>query len=121
VNYSDIYFILCLNTTEDNMVLYPNELGGRFKKYMDLKIKRTVYKFICTYVQRIKLDVKCKKLLTKNPGALFFCKITPSDISYVLAIIKNGKDLWEQAKKRQVGDPRASPEIKARPLISAGE
>ena len=57
------------------MVLYPNELGGRFKKYMDLKIKRTVYKFICTYVQRIKLDVKCKKLLTKNPGALFFCKI----------------------------------------------
>ncbi len=82
-------------------MLYPDELGGGFKKYMELKIEKTVYEFMCTYIRKIKPDVKWKKLMTKNPGGLFFCMITPSNIAYVLAIIKNGKDLWDQAKKRQ--------------------
>jgi hypothetical protein len=88
---------------------------------MELKIEKTVYKFMCTYVRRIKPDLKWKKLMTKNPGGLFLCMITPSDIAYVLAIIKNGKDLWDQAKKKQVGDPGTSPEKKARPQFSGGE
>jgi hypothetical protein len=54
-----------------------------------------VYKFMCTYVWRIKPDAKWKKKLTDNPGHLFFCVVTPSDIAYVLAIIKNGKDVWD--------------------------
>ncbi len=61
-------------------------------------------------------NVKWKKLLMKNPGNPFICAITPSGIAYVLAIIKNGKDVWEQAK-----NPRTSPEKKARRLFSAGE
>jgi len=35
---------------------------------------------------------------------------------YVLAIIKNVKEMWDQAK-----NPGTSPEKKARPLFSAGE
>ncbi len=50
--------MLCLNTAEENRVLYPNELGGRFKKYMELKIEKTVFEFMCTYVRRIKPNVK---------------------------------------------------------------
>ena len=61
-------------------------------------------------------NIKWKKQLMKNPGNPFICAITPSGIAYVLAIIKNGKDVWEQAK-----NPRTSPEKKARPLFSAGE
>ncbi len=38
-----------------------------------------------------------------------------------VGIIKNGKDLWDQAKKRQVGDPGTSPKKKARPQFSGGE
>jgi hypothetical protein len=44
---------------------------------------------------------------------LFF---TPSDIAYVLAIIKNGQEMWDQAK-----NPSTSPKKKLRPLFSAGE
>jgi hypothetical protein len=44
---------------------------------------------------------------------LFF---TPSDIEYVLAIIKNGQEMWDQAK-----NPSTSPEKKLRPLFSTGE
>jgi hypothetical protein len=49
-------------------------------------------------------------------GCPFICFFTPSDIAYVLAIIKNGQDMWDQAKK-----PSTSPEKKLRPLLSAGE
>ncbi len=58
--------------------------------------------------------------MTNNPGSPFFCIVTPSDIAHVLAIIKNGNELWDQAKKRQVGDPVTSPEKKA-PRFSGGE
>ncbi len=64
---------------------------------------------------------KVEKLMTNNPGSPFFCMVTPSDIAYVLAIIKNGKELWDQAKKRQIGDPGTSPEKNARPRFSGGE
>ena len=107
--------MLCLNTAEKNRVLYPDELGGGFKKYMELKIEKTVFEFMCTYIRRIKPGVKWTTLMTNNSGSLFFCMVTPSDIAYVLAIIKNGKELLDQAKKRQVGDPSTSPKKKARP------
>ena len=54
--------------------------------------------------------------MTKCPGCPFICCKTPSNIAYVLAIIKNGKELWDQAK-----NPSTSPEKKVRPLFSAGE
>ncbi len=101
--------------------MYPDELGGGFKKYMELKIEKMVFEFMCTYLWRIKPNIKWKKLMKNNPGGLIFCMVTPSDIAYVLAIIKNGKDLWDEAKKRQVGDPGTSPEKKARPQFSGGE
>jgi HEPN domain-containing protein len=115
VNYTDIYFTLCLNTTEERVV-YPDELGNGFQTYIDLKIQNVVYDFMCTYVRRIKPDVKWKELLMKCPGCPFICCITPSDIAYLLAIIKNGKEMWDQAK-----NPGTSPEKKVRPLFSTGE
>jgi hypothetical protein len=75
-----------------------------------------VYDFMCTYVQRIKPNVKWKKLLMKNPVSSFFRAITPSNIVYVLEIIKNGKDMWDQAK-----NSRTSPKKKERPLFGTGE
>jgi hypothetical protein len=116
VNYTAIYFILSPNTAEYNMRVYPEELGNGFQDYIDLKSKALVYDFLCTYVRRIKPNVNWKKLLMKNPGSPFICAITPSNIAYVLAIIKNGKDMWDQAK-----NPGTTPEKKVRPLFSAGE
>ena len=101
--------------------VYPDELGAGFKKYVDLHLEHKIYEFMCNYVRRIKPDAKWKKILFQNPGSPFFCVLTPSDIAYVLAIIKNGKDVWDQAKS-VMNDPNASPpEKKARPLFSAGE
>ena len=102
VNYTDIYFILCQNTAEENEV-YLGEFGKgfQFQTYIDLKIKHVVYDFMCTYVRRIKPDARWKKLLVNCPGSPFICCITPSDIAYVLAIIKNGKEMWDQVKGQE--------------------
>ncbi len=113
--------MLCLNTAEENRVLYPDELGGGFKKYMELKIEKIVFEFMSTYIRRIKPDVKWKKLITNNLGSPSFCMVTPSNIAYVSAIIKNRKELWDHAKKRQVSDPGTSPKKRARPQFSGGE
>ena len=54
--------------------------------------------------------------MTMNQGCPFICFFTPSDIAYVLAVIKNGQERWDQAK-----NPSASPEKKLQPLFSSGE
>ncbi len=51
--------------------------------------------------------------MTMNPGCPFICFFTPGDIAYVLAVIKNGQEMWDQAK-----NPSTSPEKKLRPLFS---
>jgi hypothetical protein len=65
---------------------------------------------MCTYVWRMKPDTRWKKILKVNPGCPFICHFTPSDIAYVLAIIKNGQEMWDQAK-----NPSTSPEKELKP------
>jgi len=31
-----------------------------------------------------------------TPGYCFFQFVTPSDIAYVISVIKNGKEMWDQ-------------------------
>ena len=96
--------------------MWPDELGKGFQDYVKLKLEHVVYDFMCTYVRRIKPDTRWKKILKMNAGNHFICHFTPSNIAYVLAIIKNGQEMWDQAK-----NPSTSPAKKLRPLFSAGE
>ncbi len=96
--------------------MWPDELGKGFQDYEKLKLEHVVYNFMCTYVWRMKPNTRWKKLLTMNPGCTFICVFTPSNIAYVLAIIKNGQEMWDQAKS-----PSTSPKKKLRLLFSAGE
>jgi hypothetical protein len=116
VNYTNIYVVICLNTTEEKVKVWPDELGKGFDEYVKLQQEHVVYDFMCTYVRRMRPDKRWKKMMTLNPGWPFICLFTPSDIAYVLAVIKNGQEMWDQAK-----NPSASPEKKLRPLFSSGE
>ncbi len=78
--------------------MWPDELGKGFQDYVKLQLEHVVYAFMCTYLLRMKPDTRWKKLLTMNPGFPFICFFTPSNIAYVLAIIKNGQKMWDQAK-----------------------
>ena len=58
-----------------------------------------VFEFLLNYVRRIKSDSDWRKLLRKNPEKPFLLFITPSDIAYMLALIKNGMAMWEQVRR----------------------
>jgi hypothetical protein len=58
--------------------------------------------------------------MTIEPNRPFFCYVTPSGIAYILSLIKNGKVMWDQTKKRKE-NPEARHEKRAIPLFSTGE
>ncbi len=73
-----------------------------------------------TYVQRITSNATWNKRMTNEPNRPFFCYVTPSDIAYILSLIKNGKDMWDQTKRRQE-NPEARHDKRAKLLFSTGE
>ena len=45
-----------------------------------------------------------------TPGYCFFQFVTPSDIAYVISVIKNGKEMWDQeirlAENQDMGEDK---------------
>jgi len=57
-----------------------------------------------------------------TPGYCFFQFVTPSNITYVISVIKNGKEMWDQeirlVENQDMGEDE--PTKKARPLFTSG-
>ena len=102
------------------MGVFTDALCGGFEHICSLEKEERFYDFICTYVRRMTPDVKWRKKMKQHPEYPVFSFITPSDIAYVIALIKNGRDMWDQAK-RLMSNPDAAPEKKEKPLFSRGE
>ena len=69
--------------------------------------------FLVRYVRHIHSDRYYRTLLIKNVGATFLDIITPSDIAYVVALVKNGADMWTTLKDADGN--------KVKPLFTSGE
>ncbi len=50
-------------------------------------------------MRKVYPDTDIKKDLKNNEGFLFINKITPSDIAFVISILKNGHNVWYQTMK----------------------
>ena len=98
----------------------PDKLCEGCEDYFKEGKDYVVFKFVCLYLRRIKTDVVWKKLLRENKGDPIFKFITPSDIAYILSIMKNGKEMWNQ-KKRLESTGGTTQEEKIGPLFSVGE
>ena len=57
--------------------------------------------------------------MKKNPEKPFLLFVTPSDIAFILSLIKNGLGMWEQARRQH--DNWTEVESKALPLFTKGE
>ena len=57
-----------------------------------------------------------------TPGYCFFQFVTPSDIAYVISVIKNGKEMWDQEIRLAENQDMEEDELtkKARPLFTGG-
>ncbi len=63
-----------------------------------------MYKFFARYVRKVYSDSYIKTDLKNNEGLSFVDKITPSDIAFVISVLKNGCQVWDQnIKMKQLG------------------
>ncbi len=63
-----------------------------------------MYKFFARYVRRVYSDSDIKTDLKNTKGLSFIDKITPSDVAFVISVLKNGREVWDQnIKMKQLG------------------
>jgi hypothetical protein len=70
-----------------------------------------LFEFITLYIQRFYSDAHLQKCMKKYANRVFLELISPSDIAYVLALIKNGKGVWNQ-DVRMAANPHGGGEKK---------
>ena len=82
-----------------------------------------MYDFLARYKRKVYPDTEIKKDLKNNDGFLFIDKITPSDIAFVIIILKNGCNVWDQTiKMKQLGAAEhVERETRLQPLFTGGK
>jgi hypothetical protein len=102
--------------------MYPDKFQEGIHRFIECKSLHPVFNFVCQYVRQLHLDQWITKTLKNCPGASFFQIRTPSNISYVISLVKNGQEMWDQemgiAGNQEKGDDE--PKKKAWPLFTSG-
>ncbi len=82
-----------------------------------------MYKFFARYVRKVYSDSDIKTDLKNNEGLSFVHKITPSHIAFVIGVLKNGCNVWDQnIKMKQLGAAvHGDRETKKQPLFTGGK
>jgi len=85
--------------------------------------REEIYDFLGRYVRRVHSDDFIRRTLKSYPQSSFIDIMTPSDIAYVIAIVKNSGEMWDQNVRMTEMGQRAwgSKEKKLRPLFTQGE
>jgi hypothetical protein len=55
-----------------------------------------IYEFFTRYVRRIHPDTHWKRAMKMNPNTVWFQLITPSNIAFVISLMKNGMPVWKR-------------------------
>ena len=76
--------------------------------------------FIARYVRKVHTDKYIRSSMRTMPGHMFLEFIGPSNIAYLLALFKNGQEVWDHEIRTREGggEPAAK---KLRPLFSTGD
>ena len=53
-----------------------------------------IFDFIARYVRKVHSDRHIKNTLSSSPGMSFLDMIGPSDIAYIITVLKNSKEVW---------------------------
>jgi hypothetical protein len=74
-------------------------------------------------VRKVYPDTDIKNDLKNNEGFLFIDRITPSDVTFVISILKNGWDVWDQTIKMKQLDAvvHGERETRLQPLFTGGK
>jgi hypothetical protein len=115
----------CCYITEDNnrVKIDPDKLRNGLDHYASSSNKAELYEFLARYGRKVYPDTDIKKDLINNEVFLFIDRITPSDIAFVISILKNGHNIWDQTIKMiQLGVAvHGERETRLRPLFTGGK
>ena len=89
---------LKLNNTDDpnRKGFNPDKFTDGYEQLRDAENRKEYYFFIAHYVRKVFPDNKITQLLRATPGSSFLDLITTSDIAYVITVVKNGRDMWDE-------------------------
>ncbi len=98
----------------------PDKLKNGITNFPSPKDKEILYMFFARYVQKAHSDGAIKSELRNNEGLLFIDIISLSDIAFVISVIKNGWDVWDQKiRMKELGAAvHGKREVKVRPLFT---
>jgi hypothetical protein len=116
--------MVVINTEDNNRAkIDPDKLRNGLDHCTSSSNKAELYKFLAVYVRKVYPGTDIKKDLKNNEGFLFIDRITPSDIAFVISILKNGCNVLDQTMKiKQLGAAvRGERETRLRPLFTGGK
>jgi hypothetical protein len=122
--YLSPYCNVVINTEDNNRdKIDPDKLRNELDHYASSSDKAELYEFLARYMRKVHPDTDIKKDLSNNDGFLFIDRITPSDIAFVISILKNGCNVWDQTMKmKQLGAAvHGERETRLRPLFTGGK
>jgi hypothetical protein len=100
----------------------PDKLKNGITDYPSPEDKEILYMFFARYVQKAHSDGAINSELRNNEGLSFIDIISPSNIAFVISVIKNGQDVWHQKiRMKELGAAvHGKGMVKVRPLFTVG-
>ena len=101
----------------------PGKLMNGVHNFASSSDRRVLYEFLARYVRKVHPDTDIKKDLRNNEGLFFIDRITPSDIVFVISVLKNGCDVWDEGiRMKSLGmTVHSEKAVKLRSLFTGGK
>jgi len=95
-----------LNYTADpnRKEVNPDKFKDGVGQLIDPQVRTEFYFFVAHYVRKVFSDNKIVQYLRISSGASFLDLISTSDIAYVLTVVKNGREMWDDRIERKEMD-----------------
>ncbi len=102
--------------------LDPDLLGEMVKIEQGSNLLNQIFNLIARYVRKVHSDEHIWKVMRYSAGRSFLDIIGPSDIAYIVSIIKNSKGMWDQdIQVQELGaEAMVNPEKKLKSLFTSG-
>jgi hypothetical protein len=116
----NIYFLLTGDPRRE--MLDPDLLGEMVKIEQGSNLLNQIFNLIARYVQKVHADEHICRAIRYSAGRSFLDVIGPSDILYIVSMIKNSKGMWDQdIQVQELGaEGIENPEKKLKPLFTSG-
>jgi hypothetical protein len=99
----------------------PDKYQMGIQRFIEEETLDELFQFIALYVQRLYSDAHLQNNMKRFVNKTFLEMITPSDIAYVLALIKNSQGVWDQDMRVAANPHVLGGEEKLRPLFTSGK